>query len=104
MPDQAIVKEYLPGQGIAAHIDCGPCFGPQIATLSLGDACPMRFTHALTGAARDVWLPVGSLCVLSGPARHEWRHEIARRRTDPNPSGRRACARRVSVTFRTVTL
>lgn len=25
-PDQAIVNEYLPGQGISAHIDCLPCF------------------------------------------------------------------------------
>lgn len=44
-PDQVIVNEYLPGQGIAAHIDCEPCFGPEIATLSLGDEYPMVFTH-----------------------------------------------------------
>lgn len=102
VPDQAIVNEYLPGQGIAAHIDCEPCFGPEIATLSLGDAYPMRFTRPTTGEAREVWLPVGSLCVMSGPARHEWRHEIARRRSDPTPAGRRPRGRRVSVTFRTV--
>ena len=25
-PDQLIVNEYLPGQGISAHVDCVPCF------------------------------------------------------------------------------
>ena len=26
-PDQAIINEYNPGQGITSHIDCIPCFG-----------------------------------------------------------------------------
>jgi alkylated DNA repair dioxygenase AlkB len=26
-PDQVIANEYLPGQGISAHVDCEPCFG-----------------------------------------------------------------------------
>src|SRR5215208_1003473 len=26
LPDQLIVNEYLPGQGISAHVDCEPCF------------------------------------------------------------------------------
>jgi hypothetical protein len=30
-PDQAIINEYQPGQGISAHVDCLPCFGPTIA-------------------------------------------------------------------------
>lgn len=83
VPDQAIVNEYLPGQGIAAHIDCEPCFGPEIAMISLGDEYPMRFTNVSTAQAIDVWLPVGSACVISGPARYEWRHEIAKRKSDP---------------------
>lgn len=36
VPDQVIVNEYLPGQGISAHIDCEPCFGHRIFSLSLG--------------------------------------------------------------------
>ena len=43
MPDQVIVNEYEPGQGIAPHID-RDCFGPSVATLSLGDRWPMQFT------------------------------------------------------------
>lgn len=34
--DQVIVNEYLPGQGISAHIDCVPCFDEHIWVISLG--------------------------------------------------------------------
>lgn len=101
VPDQAIVNEYLPGQGIAAHIDCEPCFGPEIASISLGDEYPMRFTHTVTGEAHDVWLPVGSACVMRGPARYEWKHEIVKRKSDQFGGARKQRKRRVSVTFRT---
>ncbi|MCW5940510.1 MAG: alpha-ketoglutarate-dependent dioxygenase AlkB [Fimbriimonadaceae bacterium] len=102
VPDQAIVNECLPGQGIAAHIDCEPCFGPEIAMISLGDDYPMRFTNVSTAQAIDVWLPVDSACVISGPARYEWRHEIAKRKSDLLGGTRKHRTRRVSVTFRTV--
>jgi alkylated DNA repair dioxygenase AlkB len=100
--DQVIVNEYLPGQGISAHVDCVPCFGPAVAAVSLGSACVMDFTSPDRASAVPVWLEPGSLCVMTGPARREWRHTIAARRSDPAPGGRIPRARRVSVTFRTV--
>lgn len=45
IPDQLIINEYLPGQGIAPHIDCVPCFTETIVSISLGDEYPMRFTR-----------------------------------------------------------
>ncbi|GIJ71061.1 alpha-ketoglutarate-dependent dioxygenase AlkB [Virgisporangium ochraceum] len=101
--DQVIVNEYEPGQGISAHIDCVPCFGPAVAAVSLGSACVMDFTGP-TGAQRvGVRLGPGSLSVMTGPSRYEWRHAIAARRSDPAPGGGRVQrGRRVSVTFRTV--
>src|SRR5262245_18798831 len=36
LADQVIINEYQPGQGIAAHVDCVPCFADGIASLSLG--------------------------------------------------------------------
>lgn len=100
--DQVIVNEYLPGQGISAHVDCVPCFGPAVAAVSLGSACVMDFTSP-DGADRiGVWLEPGSLTVMTGPARYSWRHAIAARKSDPAPSGRLSRGRRVSVTFRTV--
>jgi alkylated DNA repair dioxygenase AlkB len=102
VPDQAIVNEYLPGQGIAPHVDCEPCFGPEIATVSLGCDVPMEFRSLHTGDAVAVWLPVGSVCVLAGESRAGWTHGIAKRRSDLVAGGRRRRIRRVSATFRTV--
>jgi alkylated DNA repair dioxygenase AlkB len=96
------VNEYLPGQGISAHVDCVPCFGPRIATLSLGAACVMLFRHPRTGARVERMLNPGSLLVLAGPARSQWRHEIPARKSDVVDGVRRARGRRVSVTFRTI--
>ncbi|CAE7372913.1 ALKBH8 [Symbiodinium necroappetens] len=45
-PSQVIVNEYLDGQGIGAHAD-HPCFGPEIAIVSLGDPMVMSFARRL---------------------------------------------------------
>jgi alkylated DNA repair dioxygenase AlkB len=100
-PDQVIVNEYQPGQGISAHIDCAPCFGGTIASLSLGSPAIMRFTRP-GNAPVDLPLPARSLVVLSGEARYDWRHAIPARRSDPGSHGRIPRTRRVSLTFRTV--
>lgn len=47
IPDQAIVNEYEPGQGISAHVDCIPCFGEMIASLTLGSGAIMQFQSAV---------------------------------------------------------
>ncbi|NDJ63004.1 MAG: alpha-ketoglutarate-dependent dioxygenase AlkB, partial [Chloroflexi bacterium] len=102
LPDQVIVNEYLPGQGITAHIDCEPCFGPAIISLSLGSACVMMFTHSASGQQVPVLLEPGSLVVMMGPARHAWKHGIPARKTDTHAGHKLARGRRVSLTFRTV--
>jgi alkylated DNA repair dioxygenase AlkB len=101
-PDQVIVNEYLPGQGIAAHVDRPDCFGDTVAGLSLGAACLMRFGHPATGAVADLLLEPRSLFVLRGEARYRWRHGIAARRSDMVGGRRLPRGRRVSITFRTV--
>lgn len=101
-PDQAIVNEYEPGQGIAAHVDCEPCFGGTIASVSLAAPATMELRE-IGGAGRhavDLW--PGDLLVLWGAARHGWTHAIPARRTDRVGGVRRPRGRRVSVTFRTV--
>lgn len=101
-PDQVIVNEYLPGQGIAAHVDCVPCFGPVIASLTLGSACEMIFANRASGERRSCMLHPNSLIVLSGPARFEWTHAIPARKTDSIGGQRVPRRRRVSLTYRTV--
>ncbi|MFE0512830.1 alpha-ketoglutarate-dependent dioxygenase AlkB [Streptomyces sp. NPDC058964] len=100
--EQVIVNEYRPGQGISAHVDCLPCFGPAIAAISLGSSCHMDFTNPEDGTKLAVPLAPGSLLVMTGPARFTWRHAIAARKSDPGTTGRVPRGRRVSVTFRTL--
>ena len=105
--DQAIINEYEPGQGIAPHVDCEPCFGPVVATLSLGSAVEMQFDHVKTGERIPVRLQQRSLAVLAGDTRYEWQHSIANRKSDPPLGGRGKRVerrRRVSITFRWVLL
>lgn len=101
-PDQVIVNEYLPGQGIAAHVDCEPCFGDTIASLSLGSSCVMEFTE-LDGSRRlSATLHTNSLLILRGDARYGWKHGIPARRSDIIGTAQCPRERRISATFRTV--
>jgi alkylated DNA repair dioxygenase AlkB len=100
--DQVIVNEYEPGQGISAHVDCVPCFGPAVAAISLGSSCVMDFIAPGGSTRVGVRLEPGSLSVMTGPSRYTWKHAIVARKSDPGPFGRVPRGRRVSVTFRTV--
>ena len=104
LPDQVIINEYVPGQGIAAHIDCVPCFGNTILSLSLGSGCNMQFAQSTTQAQAVLWLEPGSLLVMTGDARYQWKHGIPARKTDTLAGQRIPRQRRVSLTFRTVIL
>ena len=99
-PDQVIVNEYLPGQGIANHIDCVPCFADTIISLSLGSACVMELTNKKTGQLVPLVLEPRSLVVLKDEARFVWTHGIPARKSDK--VGERVInrRRRVSLTFR----
>jgi alkylated DNA repair dioxygenase AlkB len=101
-PDQVIVNEYLPGQGISKHIDCPPCFGDTVVSLSLLSGCLMEFTCAEPPSEVSMWLPPRSLVVLTGEARYEWKHSIAKRVQDQVINDIVPRQRRVSLTFRNV--
>lgn len=100
--DQVIVNEYEPGQGISAHVDCVPCFGDTILSISLGSACAMVFSHLREARQQTLWLEPGSLLVMRGEARYAWKHAIPPRKTDLVDGVARPRRRRVSLTFRTV--
>jgi len=101
-PDQVIINEYQPGQGISAHIDCVPCFAETIASLSLGSPCVMDFTHSKTTEKSSLLLEPRSLLVLNGDARYICQHAIAGRKTDKWNGQSIQRNRRVSLTFRKV--
>ena len=102
LADQIIINEYQPGQGIAPHIDCIPCFTEPIASLSLGSPCIMEFIQGQTREKIDVRLELRSLVLLSGDARYRWQHAIAPRKTDRQEGRLIARERRLSLTFRNV--
>ena len=99
--EQAIINEYLPGQGIAPHID-RDCFGPLVATVSLGSAVNMDFCCDSTGNEHVQRLVPRSLVLLYGDACFKWRHGIAKRHSDTWNGQRTKRQRRVSITFRTI--
>ncbi len=101
--DQVIVNEYVPGQGISAHVDCVPCFGPVIAAISLGSTCEMLFQNMATKAKLSLFLEPLSLLVLAGEVRRAWSHAIPARRSDVFRGARLARNRRISLTLRNKT-
>lgn len=101
-PDQMIVNEYQPGQGINNHIDCIPCFEEWIASLSLGSACVMNFLNKSTGDMLPLILEPRSLIVLCDDARYGWMHGIPARKVDKIGDQVITRERRVSLTFRKV--
>lgn len=104
LPDQVIINEYQPGQGIAAHVDCVPCFGEQIGSISLLSGCVMRFAQVSSKQVVDQYLAPQSLALMQGPARYDWTHSIAARKSDLVAGQRVPRGRRVSLTFRVMEL
>ncbi|MDU0369106.1 alpha-ketoglutarate-dependent dioxygenase AlkB [Hymenobacter endophyticus] len=104
-PDQVIVNEYKPGQGIAPHVDCTPCFDDTIISISLGSACVMNLSRIddPTLVFDQILMP-GSAIILQGEARFKWRHGIRPVKHDTINGRRVTRQRRVSLTFRKVRL
>ncbi|GJE87516.1 hypothetical protein PsYK624_035990 [Phanerochaete sordida] len=127
---QVIVNLYRPGEGITPHVDLLDRFGDGIAGVSLGSGCVMRFARGApasssarcpsgregAAAAREtdteaedhaVFLPHGSVYVMSEEARYRWTHGIDGRTEDwvqdrvGSAAGRWVMrSLRVSITFR----
>lgn len=104
IPDQIIVNEYLPGQGISKHIDCINCFLDPIISLSLGSTCMMNFVEKKTNNKQSLFLEPRSLVIFKDDARYKWTHAIPARKSDINQGHKIMRQRRISLTFRKVIL
>ena len=106
IPDQVIINEYLPGQGISPHIDCEPCFEDTIISLSLGSRCIMDFSKKNNQSDKiPIYLEPRSIIILRNDARYNWSHCIPARKSDKWIDGNiYKRIRRVSITFRKVIL
>lgn len=104
-PDQAIINEYVGDQGISAHIDCEPCFGDTIISISLGGQCVMNFQREVNTKEQDklpLLIPPRTLIVMTEESRFNWFHSIPPRKTDKFNEQIYKRKRRVSITFRKV--
>lgn len=105
IPDQIIVNEYTPGQGIADHIDCEPCFADTVISLSLGSDIVMQLKEKGNRPNQvDILLESKSLIILKGDSRYKWTHGIPSRKRDTFNGERFNRDRRISLTFRKVKL
>jgi len=96
-PDQVIVNEYLPGQGINHHVDSITAFEDGIVSLSLGSDIVMEFTNRIDhDETYEIMLNRRSLIIMHKDARYKYTHGIPARKKD-NKVARK---RRISLTFR----
>jgi len=81
--DQLTINEYLPGQGIAQHVDTHSAFEDGLTSLSLGSSAVIRFCpFGRKDLFEDILLPRRSLLVMTGKARYSYTHGIIQRKSD----------------------
>lgn len=100
-PDQVIINEYLPGEGIKSHKDRA-YYENQICGVNLGSGCVMKFTNSSSFEVIDVEIPRLSLYVMQNDARKKWSHAIPPRKKDIVNGDIIHRERRVSITYRKV--
>ncbi|MEH3112381.1 alpha-ketoglutarate-dependent dioxygenase AlkB [Pedobacter terrae] len=100
-PDQVIINEYQPGEGIRPHKDRN-YYENQICGINLASGCIMRFTNGKTREVVDIELPRRSLYIMQDDARKKWDHGIPPRKKDLIDGTVRLRGRRVSITYRKV--
>ena len=102
-PNQCTINEYIPGIGIAPHIDTPSCFGDCIVSLSLESSIIMYFQNKILNNDRiSLLLPNNSLLILKDDARYCYSHGITARKTDLLKNQIVKRNKRVSITFREV--
>lgn len=93
--NSCIINEYLPGQGISAHIDSSE-FGENIACFTFGSGIEIEFNNDIE--VKKLYLLHNSLYVMTKDARYKYAHQIRPRFSD-NGIKR---STRWSITFRQV--
>jgi alkylated DNA repair protein alkB family protein 8 len=100
-PDQVIINEYAPGEGLRPHKDRN-YFENQICGVNLGSGCVMRFIKISAGDVVDVEVPRRSVYVMQDDARYKWHHSIPSRKKDTVDGAVKHRERRLSITYRKV--
>ena len=98
IPDQLIINEYIPGQGIAPHIDKISDFEEKICSISLGSDAIMEFQKEKE--KKEFVLKENSIVILTKDARYLWTHAIPARKSDKINGIPQKRKTRISLTFR----
>jgi alkylated DNA repair dioxygenase AlkB len=101
LPDQVIINEYNPGEGIKPHKD-RMYYENQICGVNLGSGCIMRFIKGENEEVIDIEVPRRSIYVMQDDARKRWKHAIPPRKKDNVNGEVKHRDRRVSITYRKV--
>ncbi|RZM28871.1 MAG: hypothetical protein EOO88_07175 [Pedobacter sp.] len=80
-PDQVIINEYVPGEGIRPHKDRN-YYKNQICGINLGSNCIMGFIRGKNLEIIDVEIPQRSMYIMQDEARKIWTHGIPPRKKD----------------------
>jgi alkylated DNA repair protein alkB family protein 8 len=100
-PDQVIINEYAPGEGLRPHKDRN-YFENQICGVALGSGCIMRYIKIKGGDVVDVEVPRRSIYVMQDDARYKSNHSIPPRKKDVVEGRVKHRERRLSITYRKV--
>ncbi len=102
--NQCIINRYLPGQGIAPHID-SLSYGPYVACFTFLSGREMEFTNSNTKEKYCLYTDQYTMYIMADDARYRWKHQMRSRKNDKVDSRskcqlpRKEC---FSVTFREV--
>lgn len=101
--DQLIINEYLPGQGIAPHIDDPRQFCDVVFCVSLGSGTTVKFTHP-DGRMVSKYIAPGSAYAMTGESRFVWKHAIDPKKSDTIDDECIPRGTRYSLTYRVAAL
>lgn len=100
-PDQVIINEYAPGEGLRPHKDRN-YFENQICGVNLGSGCVMRYIKIGSKDVVDVEMPRRAVYVMQDDARYKWHHSMPPRKKDVVDGTVKHRDRRLSITYRKV--
>jgi alkylated DNA repair dioxygenase AlkB len=103
-PDSVVVNDYPIGVGFPQHRDDLMNYEEVVIAISLGADIVIDFNSLLRTKEVGILLEARSLMLMMGEARGDWRHGIARRKSDRINGSRIPRQRRLSITFRNVRL
>ena len=101
-PNQVTINRYLPGEGIASHIDVPRIFDEKLYSISIGSGCSMVFEN--DDEFHMYYIPNKTFMLMEGNARYIYKHGIRRYKTDIVDNREIDREIRYSITFRNVVI